>query len=154
MLRFKPLLFGVLPAVLAAELLLGPGMLFDVAAKRQEPVIYTASGIVDKLLPSATRARFENIVSDGVIGEPVSATTAGVKPLDIRLEAKGLELRGITITQGNRFALIWDTTKMKSIIAQEGDSINSIKLLAIQQDRVRVLEAEQEKDILLRKKPQ
>ena len=143
---------GLLPAVLIVEVVSAQIILNSMDSNSLKNTTYAVSGIVDNLFPKVPEARYMNIVSDGVVGEVVPDTKTGKPHQAITLNEKSLELRGVTITPDNKYALLWDKSKNKSVIAQEGDSIKSIKLISIYNDRVLVLESNKEKEIRLRKK--
>ena len=143
---------ALLASILVVEIIIEPDDLYEAGYANKDRVTYAASGIVDRLFPRDAKAKFANIVSDGVLAEGARSTVLKSEKMRISLDDKSLELRGITITPGNRFALLWDKSRQKSIIAQEGDAINTMKLIAIQNDRIVIKDADKEKEMLLRKR--
>lgn len=152
MLNPKIFYAGLLPVVLIVEVVSAQIILNSMDSNSVKNATYAVSGIVDNLFPKVPEARYMNIISDGVVGEVVPDKKSAKPHQVIALNEKSLELRGVTITPDSKYALLWDKSKNKSVIAQEGDSIKSIKLISIYDDRVLVLESNKEKEIRLRKK--
>lgn len=138
-------------SVLSVEAMVNLDSLHSKNSKEYRDSGYISQSVLDNKFPRASLAKYQNVVSDGVLGELEKAESSNHKAETINLSSNKLELRGITITPERKFAILLDKQKGKSVIAQEGDVVNSINLVEIMTDRVVLHKNNQNYELVLRK---
>ena len=139
-------LVGIFVVLLTADY----EVLFFKSKKQQKDHVYLSAGMVDKLFNKQSQEKYANIVTGNIFN------LAAKTEKDIEVTEKPvvntefvLEIRGLTITPDNRYALLWDKQEQKSIVAKEGEEIKKWQVLSIYNDRIVLGSADIKKEILL-----
>ena len=113
---------------------------------------YISSGLVDKMFGRVSEQKYSNIVSQDIFN--ISNNNNILKKAEIKGPPKFtkfiFEIRGVTITDKNKYVLIWDNQDNKSIVASEGDEIKSWQILSIFNDRIAISSADVIKEIFIK----
>ena len=125
-------------------------LLFFENKNQQKDHVYLSAGMVDKLFNKQSQEKYANIVTGNIFNlEAKNEMDIKDKEKSVVNTEFALEIRGLTITPDNRYALLWDKQEQKSIVAKEGEEIKKWQVLSIFNDRIVLGSADIKKEILL-----
>jgi hypothetical protein len=138
-------LTGIFVVLLVADYEL---LLFN-SKKKQKDHVYLSAGMIDKLFNKESQEKYSNIVTGNIFN--LETKTEKIKPSEMPVVNTEfiLEIRGLTITPQERYALLWDKQEQKSIVAKEGEEIKKWQVLSIYNDRIVLGSADIKREILL-----
>ncbi|MDH5179738.1 MAG: hypothetical protein OEZ39_13730 [Gammaproteobacteria bacterium] len=125
-----------LPVLLClAGSMLDYSIFFTNGTQSAQAVTYKSAGMLEKFFPKTSPVKYQNVVENNIF-YPSEKTAA--EPTNTAIKSPGLmlDLRGITITPEQKFAVIVDVSQNKSIVVNEGEIVNNWTVGTIQNDRV------------------
>jgi len=120
------------------ELAMDYEKIFSAVTNKPKVALYRATGIVDKMFLIESPAKYSNIVQQNIFN--LDGYKKGIVKIteNARLVSNDFvfDVRGVTITPENKYALLWDKNEKISIIANEGENVKKWKIVSIFKDRI------------------
>lgn len=120
---------------------------------KQSTYVYRASGIVDNLFRHSNLLKNSNVIEKNIF--LLSEKPTNVNPVKVVNTQKNMnntiELKGISITPDNRYAIVQYMKDSKTTILKEGESFNEYKVVKIFKDHIIARMQENTREIYLRK---
>jgi len=146
----QALLLIVLMGIFIALLVMDYELLLFNSKKTQKEHVYLSAGMIDKLFNNQSQEKYSNIVTGNIFNLETKTEKVKLSEKPVVNTEFILEIRGLTITPQERYALLWDKQEQKSIVAKEGEEIKKWQVLSIYNDRIILGSADIKREILLK----
>lgn len=140
----------VLMGIFIALLVMDYELLLFNSKKMQKDHVYLSAGMIDKLFNKDSQEKYSNIVTGNIFNLETKTEKVKLSEKPVVNTEFILEIRGVTITPQERYALLWDKQEQKSIVAKEGEEIKKWQVLSIYNDRIVLGSADIKREILLK----